>query len=73
MKRLRNHPFIVFQLGLLALVFVVIVFSVSACESESGTEPDPACGSGRLTWDSKAEVCRDDVNNTIVPSNCCNR
>jgi hypothetical protein len=73
MKRLRKHPFVLFQFALLVFVFTAISFVTVACEEEEGGPTDPACGSGRLTWDSKAEVCRDDVNNTIVDPNCCGR
>ena len=71
MKRLRKHPFIFFQIGLMAIVFVAMSIVVLACDSKNASEPDEACGSGRLTWDSKAGVCRDDVRNTVVDANCC--
>ncbi|MCI0707062.1 MAG: hypothetical protein L0Y80_06240 [Ignavibacteriae bacterium] len=71
MKRLRKHSFAIFQFGLLVLVFVVMAFVTSACEEEDGGPTDPSCGSGQLTWDSKAGVCRDDANGSIVPSSCC--
>ena len=73
MKRLTKHPFVVFQLSLMVVISAVLSIGLLACENDAATEPDEACGSGRVTWDSKAGVCRDDLNNTIVDPDCCGR
>jgi hypothetical protein len=39
---------------------------------EKGTDP-PRCGSGSVTWDSKAGQCRDREDGTILPNSCCGR
>jgi hypothetical protein len=63
--------------GVLQLVAFLLFFAVTVAlnlncsEDDSNPASDLACGSGRVSWDSKAQVCRDQENNKIVPSSCC--
>lgn len=72
MMRLKHHPFIAFQSFLLALALSAMLI-VQACEKDNNPAADPACGSGKVSWDEKAQVCRDQANGRIVPASCCNR
>lgn len=60
-----------FELATYVLFATAIGMNISC---EKGTEPDrTACGSGSVTWDAKAGVCRDLADNKIVPNSCCGR
>lgn len=62
----------VLQLIAFVLFFAVTVaLNLNCSEDDSNPASGPACGSGRVSWDSKAQVCRDQENNKIVPSSCC--
>ncbi len=55
-----------------AILFAIAIGLNISCEK--GTEPDrTACGSGRVTWDDKAGICRDLADNLPVPKSCCGR
>lgn len=55
-----------------AILFVIAIGMNVSCEK--GTEPDRSnCGSGNVTWDAKAGVCRDRADNRVVPNSCCGR
>lgn len=70
--RLRNHPFITFQFFLLALALSVMLM-VLACDKENNPAADSQCGSGKVTWDEKGQVCRDQADGRVLPSSCCGR
>ncbi|HEY4611499.1 MAG TPA: hypothetical protein VII11_00780 [Bacteroidota bacterium] len=72
MKRFRKHPFLVFQFALLVLALSAISLLVIACEEEDSTGPDPACGTGQVSWDEKAGVCRNRDTGRVIPATCCN-
>ncbi len=55
---------------LFLLFFGVTVILNASCEPDDNPASDADCGIGPKTWDSKAQVCRDQ-NNTIVPPRCC--
>ena len=62
----------VFQLLAFLLFFALTVtLNVNCSKDDNNPASDPACGSGHVTWDAKALVCRDQSNNRIVPSSCC--
>ncbi|MCX6134615.1 MAG: hypothetical protein NTU47_12445 [Ignavibacteriales bacterium] len=64
---------------ILQLTAFLLFFALTAalnlnCSSDdSNPASDPACGSGNVAWDDKGQVCRDQVNNKIVPSSCCGK
>ena len=53
------------------LFFAATVFINLTCSKDSNPTSDPSCGSGHVTWDAKAQRCRDQANNQIVPNSCC--
>ena len=53
--------------------FVLTVFLNITCSPEDNPASGPECGSGHVTWYEKAGVCRDDVDNQVVPAKCCGR
>ena len=53
------------------LFFAVTVLINLMCSGNSNPASDPTCGSGHVTWDVKAQRCRDQSNNQIVPNSCC--
>lgn len=60
----------------LEVVFFLIFFAVAltvnlSCKDEDDPLSSGECGSGRTSWDEKAEVCRDIGNNRLLPSKCC--
>lgn len=62
------------QLALFLIFFVFTVFLNVTCSSEEDNPTaDNSCGSGHVFWDDKGGVCRDQVDNRVVPSNCCGR
>ncbi|MDP2885133.1 MAG: hypothetical protein Q8P51_08970 [Ignavibacteria bacterium] len=62
----------VLQLIAFLLFFAVTVaLNLNCSEEDSNPASDLACGSGHVTWDSKAQVCRDQKDNRVVPSSCC--
>jgi hypothetical protein len=62
------------QLIAFVVFFILSVVLNLQCSSE---ESNPAaaseCGSHHVTWDSKAQICRDDANGKPVPNSCCGR
>ena len=62
------------EVALFLLFFAGTVAVNLRCQTnEDNPAAGPECGSGHVTWDTKAQVCRDQANNRIVPSNCCGR
>ncbi|TSA14517.1 hypothetical protein D4R75_15590 [bacterium] len=65
--------------GVLQLVAFLLFFAVTVAlnlncsEDDSNPASDPACGSGRVTWNDKSQVCIDQANNKVVPDKCCGR
>lgn len=55
----------------LVLFVVTVLLNVTCSKDDNNPASDPACGSGHVTWDPKAQVCRDQADNHIVPSSCC--
>jgi hypothetical protein len=53
------------------LLFFAATVLVNLMCSSSSNPVDPACGSGHVTWDAKAQRCRDQSNNQIIPNSCC--
>ncbi len=53
------------------LFFVATVLINLMCSSNSNPASGADCGSGHVTWDDKAQRCRDQANNQIVPNSCC--
>ncbi len=53
------------------LFFAVTVLLNLTCSSNSNPAGDASCGSGHVAWDAKAQRCRDQANNQIVPNSCC--
>lgn len=52
---------------------VLLVTLFTSCDEGEGPTRNPECGSQVVDWDSKAMVCRDRVNGTVVPNFCCGR
>ena len=50
-----------------------VAVNIECQKDESNPAAGPECGSGHVAWDTKAQVCRDQADNRIVPSNCCGR
>lgn len=62
------------QLIAFVLFFVLTVaLNLSCSEEDSNPAADVSCGSGRVTWEDKGQVCRDLATFKIVPSSCCGR
>ncbi|MEK6757244.1 MAG: hypothetical protein AABZ02_13915, partial [Bacteroidota bacterium] len=61
------------QVALFLLFFAGTVAVNLNCENEDNPAASPECGSGRVTWDSKSQVCRDLQDNRIIPNKCCGR
>jgi hypothetical protein len=57
----------------LFLVFFAFTVGVNLSCSDDNPVKGPECGSGRNTWDTKAQICRDQANNLPVPNSCCGR
>jgi hypothetical protein len=56
------------------LLFFVLTVSLNlTCSPEDDPASAPECGSGHVSWYEKAGVCRDDVDNHVVPNSCCGR
>ena len=55
----------------LFLVFFAFTVAVNLNCSDDSPVNGPECGSGKNTWDSKAQRCRDLANNQVVPNSCC--
>ncbi len=53
------------------LFFAATVLLNLVCSQPTNPAGDPSCGSGHVTWDVKAQRCRDQANNQIVPNSCC--
>jgi hypothetical protein len=56
---------------ILFLLFFAFTVAVNLSCSDDNPVKGPECGSGHNTWDTKAQVCRDQANNQIVPNSCC--
>jgi hypothetical protein len=63
----------ILQLIAFLLFFVLTVALNLNCSTDDSNPLDASCGSGHVSWDDKGQVCRDQSNNKIVPSNCCGR
>jgi len=64
----------ILQLVAFLLFFVLTVaLNLNCSKDDSNPTSDVSCGSGRVSWDDKGQVCRDQSNNKIVPSTCCGR
>ncbi len=64
----------ILQLTAFLLFFALTVaLNLNCSQDDNNPASDVSCGSGHVTWDDKAQVCRDQSNNRIVPSNCCGR
>jgi len=62
------------QLTAFLLFFAATVaLNLNCSKDDSNPASDVACGSGHVFWDDKGQVCRDQVDNKIVPSNCCGK
>jgi hypothetical protein len=61
------------QTFLFLLFFIVTVSLNLTCSAEDNPASSEECGSGRVMWNDKAQVCIDQANNKVVPSNCCGR
>ena len=72
MKQLHRDPFPVFHLMLFLVAFAGMLM-LASCEKDDNPAADPACGSGRTTWDEKAQICRDLADSHVVPNSCCGR
>jgi hypothetical protein len=57
------------------LVFFVLTVVVNLnCSSEDDNPAaSPECGSGRVTWNDKAQRCIDLADGGVVPDKCCGR
>ena len=55
----------------LFLVFFAFTVAVNLSCSDDNPVKGPECGSGKNTWDTKAQRCRDGANDQIVPNSCC--
>jgi hypothetical protein len=58
-------------LAFLIFFALTVALNLNCSKDDSNPASDPACGSGHVSWDSKAQVCRDQNNNRIVPTSCC--
>jgi len=47
--------------------------NLSCSAEDDNPAASPECGSGRVTWNDKAQVCVDMADNKVVPSKCCGR
>ena len=72
MKRLQRNPFLLFQLALLTATFGGTLL-LMACSKDDSPVADPACGSGPVAWDEKAQICRNQATGSPIPSSCCGR
>ena len=73
MKRILRRAGPVVEVLLFLLFFSFSVALNLSCKDEDDPLSSGECGSGRTTWDEKAQVCRDVTNSRIVPANCCGR
>ncbi|MBI4429777.1 MAG: hypothetical protein HY562_11745 [Ignavibacteriales bacterium] len=55
------------------LVLYSMAIDLTACSEEDNPAASSECGSGNVTWDTKAQICRDQATNLPVPSSCCGR
>ncbi len=62
----------IFKILLFLILYSTAVYLV-ACSEEDNPAANSECGSGSVTWDSKAQICRDQATNLPVPSSCCGR
>jgi hypothetical protein len=64
----------ILQLIAFLLFFALTVaLNLNCTQEDSNPASELACGSGHVFWDDKGQVCRDQENNKIVPSNCCGK
>jgi len=61
------------QLILFLVFFVLTVALNLQCAEDDNPAGGPECGSGRVTWNAKAQRCYDQADNKIVPNSCCGR
>lgn len=62
------------KFGVSVATAVVALHCFVACDSDdSNPARSRECGSGVVEWDSKAQVCRDRSDGSIVPNFCCGR
>jgi len=74
MKRQSTKRKEILQLIAFLLFFVLTVaLNLNCSEDDSNPASDVSCGSGHVSWDAKAQVCRDQSNDKVVPSTCCGR
>lgn len=57
----------------LAFFALSVVLNLSCSAEDDNPAASPECGSGRVTWNDKAQVCVDMADNKVVPSKCCGR
>ena len=64
----------ILQLIAFLLFFVLTVaLNLNCSKDDNNPASNVSCGSGHVSWDEKAQVCRDLSNNLVVPSTCCGR
>lgn len=62
------------QVVLFLMFFVLtVLLNLTCSEADDNPAASQECGSGRVTWNDKAQVCVDQANNKVVPSKCCGR
>jgi hypothetical protein len=71
MKRGGTRVWQFIQVTLFLLFFGGTVAVNLTCAEDDNPSAGSECGSGRGTWDSKAQVCRDLQDNRIIPNKCC--
>ena len=69
-KSVKDAIALVLFLGFFALS---VVLNLSCSAEDDNPAASPECGSGRVTWNDKAQVCVDMADNKVVPSKCCGR
>jgi len=73
MMRSTTRAWRAVQVVLFLLFFAVTVALNLTCKPEDNPAASPECGSGRVSWDAKGQVCRDLADNKIIPNKCCGR
>lgn len=73
MKTRKSRLFDLLGIALFLLFFSGTVALNMSCKDEDDPLSSGECGSGKTTWDVKAELCRDLADGHVLPSKCCGK
>jgi hypothetical protein len=65
--------FVITQSVLFVLAVLTMLVVPAACSDEDDVTKSPDCGSGRVAYDAKTGICRDQADGRILPTKCCGR